>query len=57
MNNIGPIRFKPYFKPVLWGGSRIAAFKGMEPNDAYEKSKGTYGRFNDAAKYINPRKD
>ena len=33
MNNIGPIRFKPYFKPVLWGGSRIAAFKGMEPND------------------------
>ena len=31
--------------------------KGMEPNEAYEKSKGTYGRFNDAAKYIDPRKD
>ncbi|MBE6627979.1 MAG: hypothetical protein E7629_03540, partial [Ruminococcaceae bacterium] len=31
--------------------------KGMEPNDAYEKSKGTYGRFNDAAKYIDPRKE
>ena len=31
--------------------------KGMEPNEAYEKSKGTYGRFNDAAKYIDPRKE
>ena len=30
--------------------------KGMEPNEAYEKSKGTYGRFADAAKYIDPRK-
>ena len=31
--------------------------KGMEPNEAYEKSKGTYGRFNDAVKYIDPRKE
>ena len=31
--------------------------KGIEPNEAYEKAKGTYGRFNDAAKYIDPRKD
>ena len=31
--------------------------KGLEPNEAYEKSKGTYGRFADAAKYIDPRKD
>ena len=31
--------------------------KGMEPNEAYEKSKGTYGRFNDAVKYIAPRKE
>ena len=31
--------------------------KGMEPNEAYEKSKGTYGRFADAAKYIDPRKE
>ena len=30
--------------------------KGMEPNEAYEKSKGTYGRFAEAAKYIDPRK-
>ena len=29
--------------------------KGMEPGEAYEKSKGTYGRFADAAKYIDPR--
>ncbi len=31
--------------------------KGDEPNAAYEKSKGTYGRFAEAAKYIDPRKD
>lgn len=30
---------------------------GMEPNEAYAKSMGTYGRFNDAAKYIDPRKE
>ena len=30
---------------------------GMEPNEAYEKSKGTYGRFDEAVKYIDPRKD
>ena len=30
--------------------------KGMEPNEAYEKSIGTYGRFAEAAKYIDPRK-
>jgi len=31
--------------------------KGLEPNEAYEKAKGTYGRFNDAVKYIDPRKE
>ena len=31
--------------------------KGLTPNEAYEKSKGTYGRFNDAVKYIDPRKE
>ena len=31
--------------------------KGMEPNEAYAKSMGTYGRFADAAKYIDPRKE
>ena len=31
--------------------------KGDDPNTAYEKAKGTYGRFADAAKYIDPRKE
>ena len=34
--------------------------KGMEPNEAYEKAKGTYGRFkkeDGAVKYIDPRKE
>ena len=34
--------------------------KGIEPNEAYEKSKGTYGRFkpeDGAVKYIDPRKE
>ena len=30
--------------------------KGDDPNTAYEKAKGTYGRFAEAAKYIDPRK-
>ena len=30
--------------------------KGMDPNEAYEKSIGTYGRFADADHYIDPRK-
>ena len=31
--------------------------KGDDPNTAYEKAKGTYGRFAEAAKYIDPRKE
>ena len=31
--------------------------KGDTPNDAYNKAIGTYGRFADAAKYIDPRKE
>ena len=31
--------------------------KGDTPNDAYAKAVGTYGRFKDAAKYIDPRKE
>jgi hypothetical protein len=31
--------------------------KGMEPNEAYEKAKGHSGRFDDAVKYIDPRKE
>ena len=30
--------------------------KGDGPAEAYEKSIGTYGRFADAVKYIDPRK-
>lgn len=29
--------------------------KGMDPKEALEKATGSYGRFKDAAKYINPR--
>ena len=29
--------------------------KGDDPNTAWDKAKGTYGRFADAAKYIDPR--
>ena len=31
--------------------------KGMEPNEAYQKSLGHYGRFDEAVKYIDPRKE
>ena len=30
---------------------------GKAPNEAYEANKGTYGRFADAAKYIDPREE
>ena len=29
--------------------------KGIEPAEALEKAKGSYGRFKDAVKYIDPR--
>lgn len=31
--------------------------KGLSPNDAYEKAMGHYGRFDNAFKYIDPRKE
>ena len=31
--------------------------KGLEPNEAYKKAMGTYGRFENAYKYIDPRKE
>ena len=31
--------------------------KGVEPGEAYKQSMGTYGRFNEAVKYIDPRKE
>ncbi len=30
---------------------------GVEPNEAYKKNVGTYGRFDEAAKYIDPREE
>ncbi len=30
---------------------------GVSPNEAYEKNVGTYGRFENAAKYIDPREE
>lgn len=30
---------------------------GVEPNEAYKKNTGTYGRFADAAKYVDPREE
>ena len=29
--------------------------QGLEPNEAYKKARGTYGRFDGAYKYIDPR--
>ena len=31
--------------------------KGDDPTTAYNKAKGTYGRFDGAVKYIDPRKE
>ena len=31
--------------------------KGVDPKEAFEKNVGTYGRFADAAKVIDPRKE
>jgi len=31
--------------------------RGMEPNEAYQKNIGQYGRFDNAAKYIDPREE
>ena len=41
---------------VHLGKMMEAIRKGMEPNEAYEKNVGTYGRFDEAASYIDPRK-
>ena len=46
------------FENAKWAyvvGAAIAIKKGVEPNEAYKQSMGTYGRFADAVKYIDPR--
>ncbi|MBO7254010.1 MAG: hypothetical protein J6V36_01760, partial [Clostridia bacterium] len=31
--------------------------KGIDPKEAYEKNISSYGRYNDAVKYIDPRQE
>ena len=31
--------------------------KGMDPKEAYEKNINTYGRYDEAVKYVDPRKE
>lgn len=45
------------YRFVHLGKMMEAIEKGMSPNDAYEKFSGQYGRFNEAVKTINPRKE
>ncbi len=42
---------------VHLGKMMDAIKKGVDANEALEKCKGTYGRFAEAAKYIDPRKE
>ena len=43
------------YKYVHIGKMMEAIRKGMDPKEAFEKNTGTYGRFNEAVKKINPR--
>ena len=43
------------YKFVHLGKMMEAIRKGVDPKEAYEKNIGTYGRFADAVKYIDPR--
>ena len=46
------------FENACWAytvGAAIAIKKGDDPNTAWEKAKGQYGRVADAAKIIDPR--
>ena len=44
------------YKFVHLGKMMEAIKKGVDPKEAYEKNIGTYGRFAEAKKYIDPRK-
>jgi len=44
------------YKFVSLGKMMDAIKKGVDPKEAYEKNTGTYGRFDQAAKVIDPRK-
>ena len=48
------------FENACWAyivGAAIAIKKGDDPNTAWEKSKGQYGRVADAVKIIDPREE
>jgi len=44
------------YKFVSLGKMMDAIKKGVDPKEAYEKNIGTYGRYDGAVKYIDPRK-
>ena len=43
------------YKFVHLGKMMEAIKKGVDPKEAYEKNVGTYGRYAEAAEYIDPR--
>ena len=45
------------YKFVSLGKMMDAIKKGTDPKEAYEKNIGTYGRYEGAAKYIDPRQE
>lgn len=45
------------YKFVHLGKMMEAIRKGVDPKEAYEKNVGTYGRFDEAVKVIDPRKE
>mgnify|MGYP000968885487 CR=1 FL=1 len=45
------------YKFVNLGKVMDAIKKGIDPKDAYEKNIGTYGRYAEAVKYIDPRQE
>ena len=45
------------YRFVHLGKMMEAIRKGLDPNEAYEKNIGTYGRYADAARIIDPRKE
>ena len=45
------------YQYVNLGKMMDAIKKGVDPKEAYEKNIGTYGRFADAVKYIDPREE
>ena len=45
------------YEYVSLGKMMEAINAGMEPNEAYKKFTGTYGRFSEAVRYIDPRKE